>query len=523
MSSNNKPLPLPQQTTLNKPQPSKVQHLWKNYFDKDYQVALEKVSKKFVDDSIPEMMHVAGLCMVSGGKPEMGLNLLKTASLMMPQVLNWYANAAVVLTERFPQEALLFLDEGLTHHQYETLYFLKGNAYTVMEKFAEAKEAFVKGLELNPKSVEILLNLGNIYRRLDEPNEAFKCYEKIIAIEPNNHRAKFNHASFRMSKGEHVEDAKEMCLDYLKIEDSAEVAFMLSLFLLDEGKYLEGWEMYSRRWESTLTLKERIDFRAPVAKSLEQIKDKKILVFHEQGFGDSLQFCRYLNKLEQPENVTVCVPTPLIRLFKNSFPQFKVTNSRSDGGNYDYEVPLLNLPMIFKTTVDTIPNDVPYFAHEGIVKTPAKIGLVWAGHKRPDPDLASVDGRRSVSFEFFNKYLLDLKIEFGSLQLGVPAAEADDHPIIKLLNHDMDFADSANIIAGLDLVITVDTSVAHLAAGLGIETWILSRHDACWRWLGKRKDTPWYPGAKLFYQKEKGDWTNVFEEVREELKKKYKI
>jgi tetratricopeptide (TPR) repeat protein len=525
MNNNNKPLPL--QTTLNKPQPSKVQHLWKHYFDKEYQIALEKVSKKFVDDAIPEMMHVAGLSMVSGGKPEMGLSLLKTASLMMPQVINWYANAAVVLSEKYPQEALLFLDEGLTHHKYDTLYFLKGNAYTVMENFPEAKEAFLKGLELNPNSVEILLNLGNIYRRLDAPQDAFKCYERILEIDPKNHRAQFNHASFRMSKGEHVEKAKEMCLDYLKIEDSAEVAFMLSLFLLDEGNYIDGWEMYSRRWESTLTLKERLDFRAPVAKKLEQLNNNKCVVFHEQGFGDSLQFCRYLNLIEKPENITVVVPTPLLKLFKNSFPKFKVTNARNDAVPYDYEVPLLNLPMIFKTTMDTVPNQLPYLIPEKIVKTPAKIGLVWAGHKRDDPDLASVDGRRSASFETFNKYLLDLELEFGSLQLGVPAAEAENHPIIKLLNPSFDFADSLEIVCGLDLVISVDTAPAHLAAAGGVETWIISRKDSCWRWSqelheknGELRKTEWYPNVKMFYQKEKGDWSHPFLEIREELKKR---
>ncbi len=511
-------------------QPSKVQHLWQLYFEKNYQKLLEGISKKFVDDCVPEMLHISGLAMVVNGKAEMGLPLLKTASMLMPQVINWYANASVVLCEKYPQEAMLFASEGLNHHQYETLYFCKGNALVGMEKYTEARDAFLEGLKLNPKSIEILLNLGNVYRKLDEPGLGFDCYSKILEIEPKNHRAKFNHASYRMAKGEHVEDAKQMCLDYLKIEDSAEVAFMLSLFYLDEGDYENGWKHYARRWESTLTVKDRADFRAPVATTLEEIKDKKICVFHEQGFGDSLQFCRYIPMYENiAKEIWVCVPTPLVRLFKLSFPNVNVTDTRNDAYPYDYEVPLLNSPLIFKTTMETIPNTIPYLKCEKVVKTSAKIGLVWAGHKREDADLAAVDKRRSLFFKIFEDNLLDLPLEFGSLQLGVPAAEAENHLIPKLLNSNFDFLDSANIIKGLDLVITADTAPAHLSAAIdGPEVWMISRKDSCWRWnqeKHKNEGTPneseWYPNMKIFYQTEKGKWDDVFVEIRKELKKRY--
>lgn len=509
---------------------SQLQPLWKLYFDKDYQGALNQISDKFVSYCIPEMIHISGLSMIAGGKHEMGISLLKTASLLMPQVINWYANASVVLCEKYPTESLGFATEGLAQNKHDVLYFCQGNANVALQKFEDAVESFENGVTLNPRSVEILLNLGNTYRRLDQPKKAFECYDRILQIDPTNHRAQFNTASFRMSKGEHIEDAKEMCQEYLKKEDSAEVAFMLSLFLLDEGNYKDGWKMYARRWESNLTVADRVDMKAPIASNKDTIKDKKIIVFHEQGFGDSLQFCRYINMMSEiTEHVTLVVPAPLVRLFQKSFPQYPVVNSRSAAGPYDYEVPMLNLPLIFSTEVSTIPNKIPYLLCDDTkIVPPAKIGIVWAGHKRSDPDLAEVDRRRSASFKHFEGNLLDLPLEFGSLQLGVPSTEAENHPIVKLLNSNMDFLDSSNIIAGLDLVITVDTSVCHLAAGLGTETWMISRKDSCWRWMQKKQrekckeqETEWYPNMRVFYQKEKEDWDTVLQEVREALKVRY--
>jgi tetratricopeptide (TPR) repeat protein len=512
--------------------PSKLQPIWQLYFDKNYQAALDKISEKFINESFPEMLHIAGLSMVSGGKPEMGIALLKTACLLMPQVINWYANASVILCEKFPNDALGFASEGLVQNKHDILYFCEGNANVAMQKNEDAVVSYENGLKLNPKSVEILLNLGNTYRKLDQPKKAFECYDKILQIDPTNHRAQFNNASFKMSKGEHIENAKEMCQAYLQKEDSAEVAFMLSLFLLDEGNYIDGWKMYSRRWESNLTAADRVDMRAPLAVDKETIKNKKVIIFHEQGFGDSLQFCRYINMMSSvTNNVTLVVPVPLARLFQKSFPQYPVVNSRAAAGNYDYEVPMLNLPLIFETTVETIPNTLPYLKYEKKVETPCKIGIVWAGHKRPDPDLARVDSRRSCNFQDFLKITNGIPPEmFGSLQLGVPAHEAEGDPIVKLLHPSMDFLDSANIIKNLDLVISVDTSVCHLAAGLGVPTLMISRKDSCWRWSqklhasqGRPHETEWYPNMKVFYQKEAGNWDDVFEEVNQEIKKRYNI
>lgn len=517
---------------------NKNQDIWDNYFKKDYANVLEIISNKFVADSVPELLHIAGLSMVNAGKPDIGITLLKCATTLMPQVLNWYANSSVTLCEKFPEESLKFAEDGIKIAKRDVFYFCQGNALVNLKQYKEAKDAFIKGLDINPNSIEILLNLGNTYRRLGQQILGNDCYSKILEIDPKNHRAIFNMASYKMAKGEHVDNAKQMCLDYLAIEDNPEVAFMLSLFLLDEGDYINGWNLYRRRWESNLTIKDRADFRRPVAESLEQIKNKRIVVFHEQGFGDSLQFSRYVNGLKEYTNeIYLAVPTSLMKLFKLSYPFANVVNSRDLALPYDYEVPMLNLPFLFGSTLDTVPHG-PYLKYEGkkdisfergnsIIKP--KIGLVWAGHKREEEDLKLVDGRRSMSFEDFLKIIDGFPLDlFTSLQLGVPADQAADHPIHKLLNSEMDFLDSANHIASLDLVITVDTAPAHLSAGIGIDTWTLSRQDSCWRWnqklhkkQGNPRHTEWYPNMSMFYQKTKGDWSNVIEEVREELKKRY--
>lgn len=525
-------------TAINAVPVNKLQNIWDLYFKKDYTGVLDNISDTLVKHSVPESLHLAGLSMVNAGKPEIGIVLLQCATSLMPQMSNWYVNASIILCDKFPEESLKFAEDGMKSAKHEVFYFCQGNALVKLKKLKEAKEAFIKGLDINPNSVEILLNLGNTYRKLGNQILSNDCYSKILEVEPNNHRARFNIASNRMAKGEHVDGAKQLCLDYLAIEDNAEVAFMLSLFLLDEGDYIKGWDLYRRRWESNLTFDDRADFRRPIAESLEQIRNKRIVVFHEQGFGDSLQFSRYVNGLQSYTNeIYLAVPNALMKLFKTSYPFANVVNSRDLALPYDYEVPMLNLPYLFGSTLDNLPNtpylkydnknDISYKKENSIIKP--KIGLVWAGHRREEEDLKLVDGRRSMSFNDFLKIIDGFPLEwFTSLQLGLPAEQAVNHPIHKLLNSGMDFLDSANLISSLDLVITVDTAPAHLSAGIGVETWNLSREDSCWRWnqklhkeQGHPRRTEWYPNMSMYYQKTKGDWSNVIEEVRNDLKKRY--
>jgi hypothetical protein len=209
---------------------------------------------------------------------------------------------------------------------------------------------------------------------------------------------------------------------------------------------------------------------------------------------------------------------------------------------YDYHCSILSLPHIFRTTIDSIPNSVPYLSVDSQKhlawqaklgpKTKPRIGIVWAGGFRPNnPELYLVNNRRNIQLQKFSA-LKDLNIEIYSLQKGENAEKElrefqDNNRVgIKIVDYTRDlnnFSDTAALIENLDLVISVDTSTAHLAGALGKPVWILNRYDNCWRWLLNRNDSPWYPSAKLFRQNINRDWDEVIGEVRSELIKKLLI
>jgi hypothetical protein len=281
-----------------------------------------------------------------------------------------------------------------------------------------------------------------------------------------------------------------------------------------------------------MAVADKAQFQKPLITSLEQAKTAHVLVSHEQGFGDSLQFIRYLPQMvDASKQVTLLVPPTLHRLFAPIDPRVTIIADRSESAPFDLECPMLYMPFLFGTTLETIPGTIPYLTvppelvatHKLPHRAPhtkKRVGLVWAGQMRPNPDLAAVDRRRSLSYASFEPFMTVDSVDFVSLQLGESALQIESqgsdgvrrpHDV---LNVGMDFLDSAAVISQLDLVITVDTAVAHLAAGIGVPTWVLSRFDSCWRWLKERDDSPWYPGVlRLFHQETRGDWTDCLSEV----------
>jgi hypothetical protein len=306
---------------------------------------------------------------------------------------------------------------------------------------------------------------------------------------------------------------------------------------LGQGDYKVGWPMYKQRWNSIMAGElgiKRID-RLP--SSLEDLKDKHILLHHEQGFGDSLQFVRYASLvLQHAGKVSLLTPKPLIRLFSLIDPRITIVDAAVgyDKSNYDYEAGLMDLPELFHTEVDTIPNAMPYFKvpaellHQyKLPKTDKlRVGLVFAGQLRNNPDLKAIDRRRSMKIKDFDIFNDVEGIEFYSLQLGDPANTIQSTEFGKklkiVLNNNFDFLDSAAIIKQLDLVISVDTSCAHLSAGLGVPTVILSRLDSCWRWFFDHSITqsPWYPNTvKLYRQSKSNSWIEPLSTLKTDLER----
>jgi hypothetical protein len=268
---------------------------------------------------------------------------------------------------------------------------------------------------------------------------------------------------------------------------------------------------------------------------------RTILLWGEQGFGDMLQFCRFAplvaalgapgdgpGDVAKAVNVVLEMPSALARLVRTMPGPQRVVVQNEKLPEFDVHCPLLSLPLALGTTLETIPAAVPYLAADPdqalawrirLAAVPGlHVGLVWAGNPRSaDRALAAIDRRRSLPLARLAPLGTVPGVTFVSLQKGHRAEEAKTPPLGMALydwtDELWDFADTAALIAGLDLVIGVDTAVVHVAGALGKPVWVLNRYDACWRWLYGRTDSPWYPTMRLFRQAHFGDWDGVIAEV----------
>jgi tetratricopeptide (TPR) repeat protein len=345
-------------------------------------------------------------------------------------------------------------------------------------------------VSLDPKQPEIYINFGRALDQRGQFEEAMACYEQAIALKP----------------------------------DSAEARYNRSLLLLLRGDFAEGWAEYEWRWRLK-TNPERSDLPQP-RWSGEPLEGKTILIQTEQGFGDSLQFLRYVPAVAQRgANVVVAVPGPLLRLVKNLRGVAAVITEGDRLPEIDFHCPLLSLPHVFGTVMETIPATVPYLLppqdtltmwSERLRSAPAvKIGLVWSGNPAN-----RVNPGRSIPVSGLAPLWEVAGIQWFSLQVGSPAADIAHIPtgVIEDLSPLLtDFAETAAAICNLDLVISVETAVAHLAGALGHPVWVPLAVVPAWRWLLERADSPWYPTMHLFRQTIAGDWTPVIEAIRDRL------
>lgn len=294
--------------------------------------------------------------------------------------------------------------------------------------------------------------------------------------------------------------------------------FNLSLSLLRQGDFARGWALYEARWSMWGSTYPK---HAP-AWDGGPLDGRSILLTAEQGHGDTLHFVRYATLLARRGGRVLLHVQPLLkRLLANTPGVSGIYGLDETPPACDLCAPLMSLPFLVGTRLDSIPAAVPYLRPDEADsrwwrdrlagERRLKVGLVWAGEPRKgDAKANSVDRRRSLSLAAFAPLAALPGAAFYSLQIGEAGAQAKMPPagleVIDLTAGIRDFADTAAFVEQLDLVVTVDTSVCHLAGGLGKPVWVLSRYDACWRWLGHRADSPWYPTMRLFHQDEPGAW-----------------
>jgi Flp pilus assembly protein TadD len=405
-----------------------------------------------------------------------------------------------------------------------------GMVHYAMGQVAEAENCFRSALRLRPGHANATLNLGSTRQICNHVEEAETLFRQALALGVDPALANSNLA-LALLEQVRPDEAEQCCRDALaQRPDYVEARANLALALLTMGRLEEGFWHYESRWQVAA-----MGARAPVLPQPrwtgQRLNGETVLLYAEQGFGDTLQFCRYATMVAAAGGrVVLVVPKSLRALMTTLDGVAEVLGEEDDVlPEFDYHCPLLSLPFAFRSTLATIPGPESYLRADPspwadfLAACPGlKVGLVWAGKSRiAQPHAVAIDRRRSMRLPDMAPLLTVPGCSFVSLQLGFPALQmnslpewAELHDVSSRLN---DWQDTASLIAGLDLVIAVDTAVAHLAGALGKPVWLLSRFDACWRWLLNRDDTQWYPSMRLFRQTSRGDWAGVIERVRDAL------
>jgi hypothetical protein len=387
-------------------------------------------------------------------------------------------------------------------------------------------ECYQKALEIDPAFANAHNSVGAILQEKGEIDKAIESYKKAIEDNPDFYEAYFNIGIAAQWEKVHIDEAIKYYRDAIRVKpDFVEAHVSLSSVLLLSGNFKEGWQEYE--WRRKLNDHSPYDFTQPLWDGSD-MSGRTILVYAEQGFGDTIQFMRYVPLIaEKGAKVIVECQGELKPLLERMEGLEYVITQGARLPEFDAHCPLLSLPMILGTELKSIPANIPYISADPDVskkwkdriqkwKDNIKIGLVWSGDSK-----FKNDRLRSCALTTFSPLAKFEGTTYFSLQKGETAEQAKTPPegmeIIDFTDEIKDFGDTAGLIENLDLIISVDTAVAHLAGALGKPVWTLLTFASDWRWMLDRKDSPWYPTMKLFRQPSAGDWQSVIERVKKEL------
>jgi tetratricopeptide (TPR) repeat protein len=374
---------------------------------------------------------------------------------------------------------------------FEDAYLNLGESHARQEHFHEAIQFFKQLLTINSNHTEALYNLGVAYNGLRQYDNAIATYDKVISIDPDHVKSHYNK----------------------------------SFILLADGNFVNGFSEYEWR------LKKKSTYKSQSQKPMwqgNQIQSKTMLVYAEQGFGDCIQFIRFLPLIKNKvKKIIVECQSELVRLFSNLDTVDQIIPRGAPLPDHDFQASLLSMGYFLNITLDNLPAQTPYLMNDyPLPKEIAnhlydnqkiKIGLVWGG---TGSSLKKTDMGRSLPLQAFQS-LLDMKdCQWFSFQKGARSIELNNSPGEKLIDlgqYCHDFADTASAACKMDLIITVDTAMAHLAGALGLNVWTLLSFDSDWRWLKNLNYSPWYPGMRLFRQDNPENWKSVLAQVKNEL------
>jgi hypothetical protein len=390
---------------------------------------------------------------------------------------------------------------------------------------ARSAEMATRALAIDPRNVEVLSNRGAALRSLDRPEEALADYDRALALAPTHTQAHTNRGVALAALNRFAE-AREAYDRALALDPAdARARYNRALARLVQGDLAGGFEDHEARWMGSDTQRGPRALGAPQWKG-EDISGRTILLHAEQGLGDTIQFARFLPRVaERRATVLLEAHAGLAPLLAQVEGVARTLERGAPLPHFDVQCPLMSLPLVFGTTLESIPSNVPYLRapREHLEKwrtrlgagTRPRVGLAWSGSLT-----LRNDRNRSIALERFER-MRALPLDFVALQKDIRspdlAAVAKGAPLATYSDELADFRDTAALVDLMDLVVTVDTSIAHLAGALAKPVWLLLPFSPDWRWLLNRADSPWYPTMRLWRQPRPGDWDPVLADIESGL------
>jgi Tfp pilus assembly protein PilF len=447
-----------------------------------------------LETSNPDALNMLGVVANQLGRRTEAVSLLLRAIEIQPDRAGYYGNYGLVLASGLDWQLAsdAFRKAIQIDPSMATAHNNLGNVLRELGQLTEAESELLTAIALQPDYADAFNNLGNVYQELQRLAEAIAAYERALAIRPT----------------------------------FVEARVALGSTLLLSGDYSRGWLEYEARWQAAGRSADR-GFTQPLWDGAN-LNGKSILLHAEQGLGDTIQFIRYVPMIRQmgAGQVIVLCPPELNPLLAVQPGIDRVISDLSALPRFDVHCPLLSIPRMVGTRLENIPTESPYiFSDPAIFKSwkrrvsalpdASNIGIVWAGSASH-----ANDQNRSMRLTDLAPLAQD-RIRFFSVQKGEPAIQTrlpiPGMPLVDWTDELGNLAQTAGLIANLDLIISVDTAVAHLACAMGKFVWLMIPAAPDWRWMWNRADSPWYPTARLFRQPRRGDWRSVIHDVRNAL------
>jgi len=512
-----------------------------------------------------DALHLSGLIAHQNGDAAAAVELIRRALVINPHEASAHCNLGSVLQQlgRLP-EAVASFDRAIgIRPDFAEAYFNRGIALQALRRWEDALRSYDRAIGIRPDFAAAHCNRGFVLDKLHRWDGALSSFDRAIALDPGMTRAWLNRCALlrdlgateralesadrwigiapsdpcaHIARGNALTQLREWSLGGASYDRAIELSpgcgeahFCKSLALLQQGDFEKGWPEHEWRWKNLNgpNVKDPRHFKQPLWLGELSVEGKSILLYGEQGFGDVLQFCRYASLVaERGGRVLLEVREPLCRLMQSLAGPACVLRRGDPLPDFDYHCPLMSLPLAFGTRIDTVPAQRRYLAAEAnkveqwqtwLDKTTRpRVGLVWSsGSAMPGGH------RRDIPLAELVRYLPE-GYEYVSLQKEVRASDREllhaQTPILDFAERLHDFSDTAALCECMDLVISVDTGLAHLAGALGAPTWVVLPHHPDWRWLLDREDSPWYPTMRLFRQGPTGVWGGVLQQITVAIK-----